>query len=63
MQEQSIVRMECVGKPADPNSMTVIEAVNETGRLPGTVVEEVRPGYFWKGKVLRFAEVKAVAGS
>lgn len=63
MQEQTIVRMECVGRPADPNSMTVIEVVSETGRLPGTVTEEVRPGYFWKGKVLRFAEVKAVAGS
>lgn len=63
MQEQSIVRMECVGKPADPNSMTVLEVVSESGRLPGTVVEEVRPGYFWKGKVFRFAEVKAVAGS
>jgi len=60
MQEQSIVRMECLGKPADPNSMTVVEVVSDSSRCPGTVVEEVRPGYFWNGKAFRFAEVKAV---
>jgi molecular chaperone GrpE len=60
MQEQSIIRMECVGRPADPHSMTVVEAVSDPSRLPGTVVEEIRPGYHWAGTVLRFAEVKAV---
>jgi molecular chaperone GrpE len=60
MQEQSIVRMECVGELADPHCMTVVEAVSDPSRQPGTVVEEVRPGYHWGGTVLRFAEVKAV---
>ncbi len=60
MQEQSIVRMECVGRPADPHCMTVVEAVSDPSRQPGTVVEEIRPGYHWNGTVLRFAEVKAV---
>jgi len=60
MQEQSIVRMQCLGEPADPNRMTVVEVASDLSRQAGTVVEEVRPGYCWKGRVLRFAEVKAV---
>jgi molecular chaperone GrpE (heat shock protein) len=60
MQEQSIVRMQCLGEQADPNRMTVVEVVSDLSRQAGTVVEEVRPGYCWRGGVLRFAEVKAV---
>lgn len=60
MDQQTIIRMQCVGQQADPNCMTVLEAVSDTGRPPGMVVEEVRPGYYWCGKVFRFAEVKAV---
>jgi molecular chaperone GrpE (heat shock protein) len=40
--------------------MTVIEAVDDPAHAPGTVVEETRPGYTWKGKVLQYAEVRAV---
>ena len=47
---------------ADPNLMTVVEVVNDPRRPPGLVIEEVRPGYCWKDKVLRFAEVRAVQG-
>ncbi len=61
MQEQSIVRMECIGKLADPHCMTIVEVVSDPGRRPGTVLEEIRPGYYWDGKVFRFAEVKAVS--
>lgn len=60
MQEQSIVRVPCRGEAADPNRMTVVEVLSDPSRRPGTVVEEVRPGYCWNGRVLRFAEVKAV---
>jgi len=60
MDEQSIVRMQCLGTQADPNRMTVVEVVSDPSRRPGTVIEETRPGYCWKGRVLRFAEVKAV---
>jgi molecular chaperone GrpE len=45
---------------ADPHCMTVVEVVSDPSRRPGTVVEEVRPGYHWDGTVFRFAEVKAV---
>jgi molecular chaperone GrpE len=60
MQERSIVRMECLGQPADPHCMTVIEVVSDPSRRAGTVTEEIRPGYHWDGRVFRFAEVKAV---
>jgi molecular chaperone GrpE len=60
MPEQSIVRMDCVGRQVDPNSMTVLEAVSDLARPPGMVIEEVRPGYYWRGEVFRYAEVRAV---
>ncbi|MFV1967654.1 MAG: nucleotide exchange factor GrpE [Pirellulaceae bacterium] len=60
LDEQTIIRMQCVGRQVDPNSMTVIDTINDPSRPPGLVVEEVRPGYYWKTKVFRFAEVKAV---
>lgn len=62
MRDEQIQRIECVGEPADPHCMTVVELVDDSRRRAGTVIEELRPGYFWKGRVLRFAEVKA-AGS
>jgi molecular chaperone GrpE len=63
LREQAILRMECVGQQADPHSMTVLEVVNDPSRPPGMVVEEIRPGYYWNGKVFRFAEVKAAGKS
>lgn len=62
MKKAELYRIECVGKPADPNLVTVVEVVDDPMRPPGLVVEEVRPGYYWKGKLLRFAEVRAVQG-
>jgi len=60
MAREGLERLVCVGRPVDPHAMTVVEAVDDPERMPGTVVEEIRPGYLWKGDVLRFAEVRAV---
>lgn len=54
---RGLERMEALGKPYDP---ALHEAVNT--RLSGLapyvqVLEEVRPGYLWGGKVLRPAQV------
>lgn len=62
MDKEQIHRVDCVGKPVDPNSMNVIEVVDDPSRPPGLVIEEVRPGYYWKARVFRFAEVRAVRG-
>lgn len=47
-----------VGRPFDPELMEVIEAVGDSGRPSGTVVDEVRKGYRLNGQVFRYALVK-----
>ena len=60
MAKEGLYRMASLGQPVDPHAMTVIEVVEaEDHHAPGTVVEEIRPGYRWNGKVIRFAEVRA----
>ncbi|HUG71711.1 MAG TPA: nucleotide exchange factor GrpE [Pirellulaceae bacterium] len=59
MQEQGVARIECVGKPLDPAKMTVVELIDDPTAKPETVLEEVRPGYTYHGRVIRFAEVRA----
>ena len=54
-----IDRIECVGYPVDPQRMTVVEAVDAREVAPGHVVDEIRRGYTWRGRVLRYAEVRA----
>lgn len=59
MAKEDISRIATVGQPVDPEWMVVVEAVSLEGP-PGVVVDEIRPGYSWKGKVLRYAEVRAI---
>jgi molecular chaperone GrpE len=59
LKAEQIDRIACVGRPVDPERMTVVEVVDAPGRPPGEVVEEVRRGYAWQGRVLRYAEVRA----
>ena len=62
MKKAELYRIECVGRQADPNLMTVVEIVDDPLRPPGLVVDQIRPGYYWKDKVIRFAEVRAIQG-
>jgi len=60
MAKEGLYRMASVGLPVDPHAMTVVEVVEpEDHQAPGTVVEEIRPGYRWNDKVIRYAEVRA----
>jgi molecular chaperone GrpE len=59
---EQVEHIPCEGKPVDPELMTVIELVDEPHDQPGTVANELRRGYTWKGRVIRFAEVQAVRG-
>ncbi len=55
-----------VGKPFDPalqESVDVVKPGPGDKRGPGTVVEEVRKGYTFKGRVLRPSAVKVLAPS
>lgn len=53
--EQGAEKMEVVGLPFNPHEMECIEVVEGADNK---VVEEVLPGYRFRGKVLRVAQVK-----
>jgi len=63
MASEQLKRIPCEGNPVDLALMTVLEVVDLPDRPPGTVVKELRPGYTWRGRVIRYAEVQAVRGS
>ncbi len=58
MRQQGIQRITCVGQMIDPNRMTVVGLVDAPDAPAESVVAEVRPGYVWRERVLRFAEVQ-----
>jgi molecular chaperone GrpE len=51
-----------VGRPFDPERMEAVEAVSGSGRPAGEVLEEVRRGYLYDGRVFRFAQVRVAKG-
>lgn len=53
-----IVRIAAIGHTVDPDQMIVLGIV-ESDSPPGTVIEEIRRGYTWNGRLLRYAEVRA----
>ncbi|MCA9153383.1 MAG: nucleotide exchange factor GrpE [Planctomycetales bacterium] len=59
--QHGVTRIECLGKKVDPTRMTVVETSHGGGQPAETVIAEVRPGYEWRGEVIRFAEVRAAA--
>ena len=62
LKSEAIEPIVCVGRPVDPERMIVIEITEAPDWPPQTVIEELRRGYTWRGRVLRLAEVKAVRG-
>lgn len=60
LESERVLRIETRGRAVDPERMTVVEVVDAPGLAAGSVVDEVRRGYTWRGRVLRFAEVRAV---
>ena len=58
LQQQGLEPIAAAGQPFDPERMEVLEAAANTGRPPGEVVEELRRGYLWRGRVFRFAQVR-----
>jgi molecular chaperone GrpE len=58
LQQYGLEVMECVGQPFDPERMEAVEVVTDRGRAASEVIEVVRRGYLWRGKVFRFAQVR-----
>jgi molecular chaperone GrpE len=46
------------GQPFDPETMEVVDVVQDSSRASTEVIEEVRRGYLWHGRVFRFAQVR-----
>jgi molecular chaperone GrpE len=46
------------GQPYDPERMEAVEAVAASGRPSGEVLDEVRRGYLYQGRVFRYAQVR-----
>jgi molecular chaperone GrpE len=63
MAAERVERIPCEGRTVDPELMTVLEVVERPDQPPARVVKELRPGYTWRGRVIRFAEVQAVRAS
>ena len=63
MTAEQIQRINCEGAAVNPELMNVIDVVDDSRYRPGTVVKELRRGYTWKGRVIRYAEVQAVRTS
>lgn len=55
---QGIERIQTQGLRYDPEVMEVLEAVGNTGLPGGTVLDEIRRGYRWHGRLLRSALVR-----
>jgi molecular chaperone GrpE len=58
LRQHGLEAVATVGAPFDPERMEVLEAVSGSGRPSGEVIEEVRRGYLWNGRVFRYAQVR-----
>ena len=62
MESAGVERIDCVGKPFDPTLHEAVEKVQGKSVGEDTVVEEVRPGFMFRGQLLRPSMVKVELG-
>jgi molecular chaperone GrpE len=62
LRQHGLEAIATVGQRFDPERMEVVEAVIDSGRPAGEVIEEVRRGYLWDGRVFRYAQVRVAKG-
>ena len=58
LQQHGLEPIPCVGAAFDPERMEALEIVSSSGRPSGEVIDEVRRGYAWRGRVFRHAQVR-----
>ncbi len=58
MESAGLERIECLGKPFDPAHHEAVEKVQGKSAGEDRVVEEVRPGFMFRGQLLRPSMVK-----
>ena len=57
LERAGVTRLESVGQPFDPNQHEAIAQLPRPDTTSGTIIEEVAPGYTYKGNLLRPAKV------
>jgi molecular chaperone GrpE len=62
MESAGVERIDCVGKPFDPTLHEAVEKVQGKSAGGDKVVEEVRPGFMFRGQLLRPSMVKVELG-
>jgi molecular chaperone GrpE len=58
LRDNNLEPIRTVGQPFDPEQMEVVEAVSGSGRPSGEVLDELRRGYLWNGRLFRYALVR-----
>jgi molecular chaperone GrpE len=58
LQQSGLEAITALGESFDPELMEVVEAVADSGRPAGEVLQEVRRGYLWRGRVFRYTQVR-----
>ena len=58
MQTYQVTAFSCLGCSFDPARMRAVGMENNPALDDGIVLEELRQGFLWRDKILRFAEVK-----
>ncbi len=62
MESAGLEQIECIGKPFDPERHEAVEKVQGKSSGEDKVVEEVRPGFMFRGQLLRPSMVKVELG-
>lgn len=58
LRQHGLEAIPTAGERFDPERMEVVEAVADSGRPSGEILDEVRRGYLWNGRVFRYAQVR-----
>jgi molecular chaperone GrpE len=58
LRQHGLEAIATAGERFDPERMEVVEAVAQSGRPAGEVLDEIRRGYLWNGRVFRYAQVR-----
>lgn len=60
LKSQGVEEIKCLGKKFDPNFHEAVQVLEKKDAKPGTVIEEIKKGYTFQGRVLRPARVKII---
>ena len=63
LKKEGLEQIEALGKPFDMTKHEAVANVPDDTKPPGTVVEEIRKGFIFRGKVLRPSMVKVAISS